>query len=145
MPVAKVLRILVVEDEFLIAADLEQTLVGLGCECIGPVATIEKAKEFIPAGGIDGAILNLVLQNERADEIANLLEENEIPFAFASAIGAADHDPRWHKKPKLTKPYRLDEVQKVLGELFPDDASLFSDGVFVTTETAPEKGPPTEP
>ena len=112
-------RILIAEDEFLIAAELEQTLGSLGYQCVGPFPTVEKALAAVRAEPIDGAILNLILDNERADEVAQLLQDRNIPFAFASGLSAADHDPRWHKMPKLSKPYSMAEVESVLAAMFP--------------------------
>ena len=81
-------RILVVEDEALIAMLVLDYLRDLGCICIGPYARLPEALHAAKTAPIDAAILNLVLQGKPAYEVADVLAKRGIPFVFASVFEA---------------------------------------------------------
>ncbi len=78
-------RFLVVEDEFLIAMDAGDTLAHLGAQVLGPVSTVAEAMHLIEHGPeIDGAMLDINLNDEMSYAAAALLKMKKIPFAFVS-------------------------------------------------------------
>jgi AmiR/NasT family two-component response regulator len=73
-------RVLVVEDEFLIALDVEETLRDLGCEVVGPVATVAEALAIADPVCCDVAVLDVRLVDGSTEPLAVALKERGIPF-----------------------------------------------------------------
>ena len=110
-------RILVVEDEPMIAMDLEAQLEDAGCTVIGPAETLAAARRLIVEAVFDAALLDANLGGERVDELAALLTQKGIPFAFASGYGR-DALPREHRTaPLLEKPFVSGQLAAILSEL----------------------------
>lgn len=79
------MRILVVEDDFLIALDLEFMLEGLGQTVIGPVARVHEALALIESETPDAALLDINLGAETSFAAARALARSGTPFAFVTA------------------------------------------------------------
>jgi CheY-like chemotaxis protein len=108
------LRILLVEDEAMVAMIIEDTLSDLGCEVIGPIATIARAKEVAASERIDGAFLDVNLRGELVYPVADTLAERGVPFAFVTGYGEAGLDPRFRGTPVLTKPFLPETVEQLV-------------------------------
>jgi DNA-binding response OmpR family regulator len=80
-------RILVVEDEALIAVMVEDMLTSMGSEVVGPVGTIEAALDMAREEGLDAAVLDVNVRGERIDPVAELLMERGVPVLFATGYG----------------------------------------------------------
>jgi DNA-binding NarL/FixJ family response regulator len=78
------LRILVVEDDFLVARSLQILLSGLGCEVIGPASTADEACELIRARPVDGALLDIALTPGTSAPVARALLYRGRPFVFVT-------------------------------------------------------------
>jgi DNA-binding response OmpR family regulator len=78
------LRILVVEDEPLIAFNLADTIVRAGARVVGPASSVPQAASLIRHTAIDAAVLDFYLKRETAAPIAELLLGNDTPFLFHS-------------------------------------------------------------
>lgn len=87
MPWLKGKRILVVEDEALIAVMVEDMLTEMGSVVVGPAATIEQALALARTGEIDGAVLDVNVRGERIDPVAEALAERGVPMLFATGYG----------------------------------------------------------
>ncbi|ABS61981.1 signal transduction histidine kinase [Parvibaculum lavamentivorans DS-1] len=98
-------RVLLIEDEPLIAMDTESHLVSAGCEVVGLAATIEEARQLIADKVFDIALVDANLSGEPVDEIAVALARKGIPFAFATGYGAEALPPAFRDAPILTKPF----------------------------------------
>jgi len=109
------LRILVVEDEPVVAMCLEDILEALGCIIVGPASRLAEGLALAEEGAIDAAILDINLGGERSTGIAESLRAQSIPFAFASGYGAAPEG--FEGPPLIEKPYREADVVAVLREL----------------------------
>lgn len=107
-------RVLIVEDEPIVAMCLEDVLFELGCETIGPVGRLSEALLLAENENFDAAILDINLGGERSEPIANKLRSRTIPFAFASGYGTG---PDGFEAPLISKPYRAADVQNVLRQL----------------------------
>lgn len=81
-------RVLVVEDEALIALHICDVLEDMGCEPLGPAATVKQAMELIRNGAPDAAILDVNLGGERSDKVAKALSSLDVPFLYCT--GYAD-------------------------------------------------------
>ncbi|MDF7774720.1 response regulator [Sphingomonas sp. AOB5] len=111
------LRVLVVEDEPVVAMCLEDILEGLGCITIGPASRLSEGLALAEAGGLDAAILDINLGGERSTGIAEALNGQGIPFAFASGYGAAPDG--FEDRPLIEKPYREAAILSALARLLP--------------------------
>ena len=87
MPWLKGKRILVVEDEALIAVMVEDMLMDMGSDVVGPAATIEAALALARAETIDAAILDVNVRGERIDPVADVLMARSVPVLFATGYG----------------------------------------------------------
>ena len=104
------LRVLVVEDEPVVAMCLEDMLDELGCVTVGPASRLSEGLS-LAEGALDAAILDINLAGERSNEIAERLRARGIPFAFASGYGVA---PEGYAVPMIEKPYRTRDIGAVL-------------------------------
>ncbi|WFU69188.1 response regulator [Bradyrhizobium sp. CB2312] len=87
-------RILVVEDEYLIAMELEVTLRTAGYRLIGQVPDVSAALKLLKAERPDAAILDVNLDGQRVTPVAEVLQAVFVPFILASGYVAADlHRP----------------------------------------------------
>jgi DNA-binding response OmpR family regulator len=83
-------RILVVEDEFLIAMELDVTLRSAGYQVLGPASNVGAALGLLRAERPDAAILDVNLAGEWVTPVAEVLQAMIVPFILTSAYGAAD-------------------------------------------------------
>lgn len=110
-------RILVVEDEFLIALETEDLLRRLGCETIGPAPSVAKAMALLERDTPDFALLDVNLGSERSTPIADLLFARRIPYALATGYDALQlSEPSLSGVPALSKPVTLDALRSLLAK-----------------------------
>ena len=111
-------RILIVEDEPLIAMMLEDFLDILGRQVAGVADSVSTALPLVAAGGIDAAIVDVNLTNgEKCWPIADALAEAGIPFMVATG-GGDDMIAEGHKhRPVLPKPFTMDAIEQALAAL----------------------------
>ena len=110
----KSLRILLVEDDGLVAMMLEDLLEDLGCQLAGSIASVGEALAWIEAGGeADAALLDVNLGGEPVFPVAEALRARGVPFAFTTGY-AQSHDSRFREAPFIGKPIRPDRLAEVL-------------------------------
>jgi DNA-binding NtrC family response regulator len=81
-------RVLVVEDDFLIADDFSRRLAAHGAQIVGPAATLEAARQVLgQAGSIDVAVLDINLRGTLVFPFARQLEAVGVPFLFCTGYG----------------------------------------------------------
>jgi CheY-like chemotaxis protein len=105
-------RILLVEDEFLIALTVEDALVDLGAVVVGPTSNIQDAILLAERETIDAAILDVNINGQSSDAVAEILTNRDIPFVFATGYGAAGLER--FKVPVLDKPYTAEKLAAAL-------------------------------
>ena len=112
-------RILVVEDEPLIAMMLEDFLDVLDREVAGTADSVATALAQIDDGtAIDAAILDVNLRGgEKSTPVAEALAARDIPFVFATGGTEEGVDERFRDRPRLTKPFTMDGVARALDQL----------------------------
>ena len=112
------LRILVVEDEGLVAMVVEESLLGFGYEVAGPVDTTAKAMALLADGHIDGAVLDVNLGNERVDPVAKALAAASVPFIFATGYAARETLPEgFRDRIAIFKPYSEEDLENALRQV----------------------------
>ena len=87
-------RVLVVEDEAILAIDIAEQLSDAGFEIVGPAPSVAKALALIREVGCDFAVLDFNLREETAESIARELQARDKPFLFLSGI-ARERLPAW--------------------------------------------------
>jgi CheY-like chemotaxis protein len=98
------LRVLVVEDEALVAMALEDTLEELGCEVVGIASRIDTAKTAIRARDFDCAILDINVHGEPIYPVAASLDEQHVPFVFLTGYDTKEVMQAYRDRPVLHKP-----------------------------------------
>jgi len=97
-------RVLVVEDEFLLAAVLASDLQQAGYEVLGPFVTLTEAMEAAGSESFDGAILDINLKGELVYPLADELTRQGIPFLFLSGYEARNIPESFRGHARLAKP-----------------------------------------
>ena len=100
-------RILVVDDEPLVAMLTAEWVADFGHAPVGPAHTLGAALELVRTDDIDGAIIDVSLGRETAYPLAEVLAARSIPFAFATGHAAATLDQSYPAVAVLTKPFAL--------------------------------------
>ena len=81
-------RVLVVEDDFLIADDFSRRIMACGADIVGPAATLDAARQVLDqAGSVDVAVLDINLRGTLVFPFARHLEAMGIPFLFCTGYG----------------------------------------------------------
>ncbi len=108
-------RVLLVEDETLVAMLLEDALAELGCEVVGPVARLDAAAEAIERDVIDCALIDINLQGRPAYPLAERLAARGVPFGFVTGYEPEDVEERFRgRRPVLRKPCDADQLRAAL-------------------------------
>lgn len=110
----KGLRVLLVEDESIIAMLTESMLMEMGCENVHVASTVPQALALIDKMPPDLAVLDVNLRGELVLPVARKLAAAGIPFAFATGYGKADMLVDYHHYPILQKPFDLPELENAL-------------------------------
>jgi CheY-like chemotaxis protein len=108
-------RVLVVEDESLVAILVEDLVADLGCVVVGPVSTAAQAKALAETGDIDIALLDINLgRGETSFEAAEILRGRGVPFAFVTGYGRQGVRPDLRDAPVIDKPIDPDVLRRFL-------------------------------
>jgi DNA-binding response OmpR family regulator len=110
-------RILVVDDEPLISMLMEDWLVELGCEVVGPARSVQDGMDLAGSADLDAAILDLHLNGHKSYDVAMALLARGVPFAFATGDGHIDPAAGFPNPILLPKPFDFDAVKIVVGKL----------------------------
>lgn len=111
-------RILMVEDEMIVAMLLEDYLSRFGCEVIGPAADVEQALKMIDTcGAIDAAVLDVNLNGVRSYAVADELALRRVPFVFSTGYGRKSLAEGYSDFPMLQKPFNQQDLGAAIREL----------------------------
>lgn len=116
-------RILIVEDEAVIAMLLEDQLEELGCVVVGAASSVADALAEIEREAIDAVVLDLNLRGEHSYPIAEALTAQGTPYLFITGYGSQGLDPEYQDKPVLQKPFNSSALQQALAGLLGTAAS----------------------
>ena len=109
-------RILVVEDEYMLADELAQELADEGALVLGPVPSIEAALLLLDQQALpDGAILDVNLGGERVYPLADTLTGRGVPIIFTTGYDAAALPSRFAHVPTCEKPFRPARIIEAIG------------------------------
>ena len=107
-------RILVVEDEPLIAMMLADMLEDLGFAIAASFTRLAPTLEYLARNDIDIALLDVNLGDERIDPIADLLAARTCPFIFTTGYGQTGVPLRYANRPVLQKPFQIRDLETTL-------------------------------
>jgi CheY-like chemotaxis protein len=110
-------RVLLVEDEAMIAMLMEDMLGELGCDVVATVGQVEQAMAAAETAAIDLAFLDVNLRGVPVYPVAGVLRARGIPFAFVTGYGSAGVDPAYAGAPILQKPFQSRDLAAVLHAL----------------------------
>lgn len=127
-------RILVVEDEYFLAADLDHALTMAGAEVVGPFGRVEHALAQVRGDGFELAVLDINLGGSFSYPVADALDVQGVPFVFASAYLPGELPERFRDRAFLEKPYETKAVIRALSDLIERRA-------VAPIETSPPRAP----
>ncbi|MGF1627658.1 MAG: response regulator [Alphaproteobacteria bacterium] len=109
-------RLLVVEDEYLVATDLACALEAMGVMVVGPAGTVEDALDLVESDGgrLDGAVLDINLRGERVYPVADALTARGVPFVFATGYDMATVPETYAQVPRCEKPVDRARLTRLL-------------------------------
>jgi CheY-like chemotaxis protein len=110
-------RVLVVEDESLIAMLVEDGLETLGYEVVGPVGTVDAALRIVEQTPFDLALLDINLGGKQSFPIAEALEARGIPYVFLTGYDRSSLPLAFQHRFGLQKPFRMSALQQALENL----------------------------
>src|SRR5512141_3198878 len=110
-------RVLMVEDEMMVAWLLEDMLTDLGCAVIGPAGSVNQALAMIEAEAIDVAVLDVNLNGEMSYPIADALAARGVPFVFVTGYDKGRILDGYRVFPVLQKPFHRSELSDILAKL----------------------------
>ncbi|HKT75718.1 MAG TPA: response regulator [Sphingobium sp.] len=110
-------RILIVEDEYFIASDLQRALHAEGAVVVGPVGELNQALSLAADKALDAAILDVNLEGAMSFPIAERLAAGHVPFMFLTGYDAWSLPPGYEETPRLPKPFSTPRVVDAVSAL----------------------------
>ena len=107
-------RVLVVEDEALVAMLLETILEDMGCVAVGPAATVDEGLRMAADEAVDAALLDVNVAGRQVFPVAHALKDRGVPFVFSTGYGEGGLPDEWRGQPTLQKPFTEAAVRDAL-------------------------------
>lgn len=112
-------KVLIVEDQFLLAEEMSGIIRGLGGQVVGPFATTEASLQLLRTTRVDLAILDINLDGEQVYVVAEELRNHNIPFFFATGYEPWVVSLQFQDAPHLEKPVNSFSLIQAIGKLDP--------------------------
>ncbi|RCS25336.1 response regulator [Phyllobacterium salinisoli] len=106
------LKVLIVEDEGLVALMIEDMLQDLGCQIVASVSQLSDAKAIADTIEVDMAVLDINLAGQPSFPVAEILRERQIPFVFSTGYGASGLPTEFAGNQVLGKPFSAEELEQ---------------------------------
>lgn len=108
-------RILVVEDESLVAMLLETILEDMGCTPVGAIATVDEALTVVAGDAqLDAALLDVNVAGQEVFPVAEALRARGVPFVFSTGYGEGGLPPAWRGQATIQKPFTENAIRDAL-------------------------------
>lgn len=111
------LRVLLVEDEATISMLVEDMLEDLGCDLVGPAASVDEAFAVLARENPDCAVLDVNVKGAFVYPVADALRMRAIPYAFVTGYGQVALRKEDADVPVLQKPFRSKDLATILAAL----------------------------
>jgi DNA-binding response OmpR family regulator len=108
-------RVLLVEDEYLVASLIEEMLEIAGCIVTGPIPRLAQAVDAADREACDAAVLDVNLAGERIYPVADILSRRNIPFVFVTGYGVLPGE--YANRPRLCKPFKMADLLGTLSDI----------------------------
>lgn len=135
-------RIVVVEDDYLLANDICRELRELGATVLGPAPTAFYAIQLIGSKRIDAAVLDVRLHGATVFEVADLLKSQGVPILFATAYDRKSIPDRFSKAPLLEKPLDRERLMSEIHELTRRSVSKLAEVSYLAPVAIAPEAPP---
>ena len=110
-------RVLIVEDEAIIAMTAEDMIEELGCVVANTASNLAEALAHVKAGGFDVAMLDINLNGTESTDVARLLIERASPFIFTTGYGSGGPAADFPGIPVVAKPYRAADLATAINKV----------------------------
>jgi CheY-like chemotaxis protein len=130
-------RVLLVEDEMLVAWLIEDMLADLGCAVIGPASSVNQALAMIDAEAIDAAVLDLNLNGQMGYPVADALAAHGVPFVISTGYDKDTLPDDYRACPVLQKPIHRSELSDTLAKLLTPKEPSVEPAIAAIAETSP--------
>jgi CheY-like chemotaxis protein len=110
-------RVLLVEDQMIVAMHIEDMLQAAGCTVVGPVGTLQAAIAMAREEPLDVAILDVNLDGDKVYPAAEELLSRGIPFILATGFGELALPEKWRYRPRLSKPFLREQLEQLLSSV----------------------------
>jgi DNA-binding response OmpR family regulator len=120
----KGVKVLVVEDEYLVAILIEEILESAGCIVMGPIPRLPEALDAAHHETCDAAVLDVNLAGERIDPVAEALSQRDVPFLFVTGYGPNALPGEYTERPRVNKPFRMADLLCALSSILKSDSRL---------------------
>lgn len=110
-------RILVIEDEYFIAADLKRALTAAGAEVVGPTGGLEDGLDLLANGSIDAGVLDVNLEGNFSYAIADAMVQRDVPFLFVTGYDGWALPEQYRDTPRVAKPFTMQTVVHRIADL----------------------------
>jgi CheY-like chemotaxis protein len=108
------LRVLIIEDESIVAMMIEDLIVDMGHEVVGTAGRLEQAQSLAQDLAVDFAIVDVNLNGQHTYPVAEILKGRGVPFVFATGYGASGLKDEWKGSPVLQKPFQPEELVRAI-------------------------------
>lgn len=126
-------RVLLVEDDFLVALETADFLVAQGCEIVGPSPDVTAALEIARSQKLDAAILDIDIGTQKVWPVAEVLSQRNVPILFLSASSNPSLTPaNLSSVPRLNKPMDHDHMLRCLHAIWATSPAADSNGTDVS-------------
>ncbi len=110
-------RILLVEDSPVVGPFTADLLGELGYEVVGPAPNMAAARDLIEGERFDAAVMDVHIRGERVFPLCDMLEGMRVPFLLTSGYADWQMPAKWQDRPRLQKPYTLEQIEDALRPL----------------------------
>jgi CheY-like chemotaxis protein len=128
-------KVLVVEDEMMIAMLIEDMLDEFGCKLVGPATSVPHALALIGNESIELAVLDLNLDGKDTYAIADALQRKNVPFVFATGYGSTGLRPEYGNRPVLQKPFQQKDLETALADALGGSSGNGTAGLYANEES----------
>ena len=108
------LKVLIVEDESIVAMMIEDLIVDMGHEVVGMAGRLEQAQKLAEDLALDFAIIDVNLNGQHTYPVAETLKARGVPFVFATGYGAQGLKDEWKQNPVLQKPFQPEDLERAI-------------------------------
>jgi len=110
-------RVLIVEDSPVVGPFTVDLIEELGCIAVGPAPNMAAARELIDSEQLDAALMDIHIRGERVFPLCERLAARNVPFVLTSGYADWQMPDKWDDRPRLQKPYTIDQVEEALAQL----------------------------